>query len=160
MARHAYWIEFEIEIEMPSGGRRVEYGDKCKDCDDIISHDNATFKGIYIQSRCKKCEKIRADSKPSRSKEGRKAQYVQWKYGISIEEYRRKEELQLKGCAICKQPCKTGRELAIDHDHKTNFVRDLLCYRCNAVLGLVNDDEDLLFDMLDYLKRHSLKAVG
>ena len=118
------------------------------------------LKGLYLQTRCKECFYKRSNNQPSRTKEARKAQYVNWKFGISIEEYRRKEELQLKGCAICKLPCGTGRELAIDHDHKTNIIRDLLCGRCNTVLGLVNDNELLLMDLMEYLKRHQLKITA
>jgi heterodisulfide reductase subunit A-like polyferredoxin len=82
------------------------------------------------------------------------------RHNMTPEEYAKKAELQFNGCAICKQPCKTGRNLAIDHDHKTNVVRDLLCQRCNVVLGLVNDDESLLFDMMDYLKRHQVRIAS
>lgn len=40
---------------------------------------------------------------------------------------------QAGGCAICGNPPKT-RRLHIDHDHKTDAVRGLLCFRCNNAL--------------------------
>ena len=36
-------------------------------------------------------------------------------------------------CAICGNPPKT-RRLHIDHEHSTNRVRGLLCFRCNNAL--------------------------
>ena len=43
-------------------------------------------------------------------------------------------------CTIC------GDEtaLVVDHDHKTNEVRGMICNRCNKGLGLFRDNPDLL----------------
>jgi Autographiviridae endonuclease VII len=52
------------------------------------------------------------------------------------------------GCGIC------GRkdvQLCIDHNHRTGFVRDLLCVSCNAGLGLFQDSERCLANAIDYL---------
>ena len=146
---------------MPSGkpGSGMKYGDNCKDCGYPIFEDNAVTKGKYLQTRCKTCYRIYSDNLPSRSKEARRYQYVAWKFGLSPEEYERKVELQLGGCAICKQPCNVRASLAVDHDHKTGAIRDLLCHRCNMVLGAVNDNELLLLEMMDYLKRHVRKSA-
>ena len=58
-------------------------------------------------------------------------------------------------CAICK---KSGdgkwKKLCVDHDHKTGKVRQLLCRRCNMILGQAYDDSGLLADMIAYLNRH------
>ncbi|PYQ09931.1 MAG: hypothetical protein DMF83_01735 [Acidobacteria bacterium] len=42
---------------------------------------------------------------------------------------------QHEQCAICRQPCGTGRRLAVDHDHQTGRLRGLLCFRCNTALA-------------------------
>lgn len=39
-------------------------------------------------------------------------------------------------CAICKKEMKLPQ---VDHDHKTNRVRGLLCSRCNVRLATVED---------------------
>lgn len=50
-------------------------------------------------------------------------------------------------CAICKKKTK----LVVDHDHKTDRVRGLLCTRCNLVLGQCGDDPQLLTELVKYL---------
>lgn len=63
-------------------------------------------------------------------------------------------------CAICrrnetrKHPI-TGTiwDLAVDHCHKTNKVRGLLCNVCNRGLGLLGDSIDTLEKVLLYLKK-------
>lgn len=38
-------------------------------------------------------------------------------------------------CAICNKPEGSFKKrLAVDHNHKTSWVRGLLCYRCNKFL--------------------------
>jgi len=41
--------------------------------------------------------------------------------------------------------------VVIDHNHKTNNIRGLLCNKCNKGLGLFNDDPLLLIKAKDYL---------
>jgi Recombination endonuclease VII len=144
---------------MPSGGRQVRYGDKCKGCDCLITPTNCVHKANRIVPWCIECNKIRYNSVPSRSKEARHVQWLNWKFGLDKHEYDYKMFQQLGGCAICKQACEVRSNLAVDHDHITQEVRDLLCHRCNTVLGMIHDDEDLLIDMIEYLKRHARKTA-
>lgn len=54
-------------------------------------------------------------------------------------------------CAICRKPCRTGRELAVDHCHGTGKGRGLLCFHCNTGIGKLNDDPELLKRAVVYL---------
>ena len=53
--------------------------------------------------------------------------------GVTDEEYERRLAVQGGVCAICGAAPKT-RRLHVDHNHRTNTVRGLLCFRCNRAL--------------------------
>ena len=68
-------------------------------------------------------------------------------------------------CAICgaDQPGGNGnKSFQIDHDRKCcsgrkscgKCIRELLCSSCNSTLGHVDDDIDLLYAMIEYIKRN------
>lgn len=65
---------------------------------------------------------------------------------------------QAGACAICGRPetmTRKGRvrRLAVDHDHETGVVRGLLCAKCNAMLGAVEDSPETLRRAIQYLER-------
>jgi hypothetical protein len=61
------------------------------------------------------------------------------KYGITVEQYNQMLDEQNHVCKICKQVCKSGKRLAVDHCHETGLVRGLLCAKCNTNLGRIED---------------------
>ncbi len=69
-------------------------------------------------------------------------------------------------CMICEEPesaidHKTGtkRALSVDHCHTTGQVRDLLCWRCNSIIGQVEEKPERLLAMVDYLNRWRKPAL-
>ena len=55
-------------------------------------------------------------------------------------------------CMICQEK----QRLVIDHDHKTGFMRGLLCYTHNAGLGMFGDNPQLLRAAATYLETHEV----
>ena len=57
-------------------------------------------------------------------------------------------------CAICDMPI--GQSPGdLDHNHKTDRVRGLLCRKCNILLGMAKSDEygiDILVSAISYLR--------
>jgi hypothetical protein len=82
-------------------------------------------------------------------------------YNLSVAQVEEKSRTQGNVCAVCKRPCKVNRVLSVDHDHSCcpgpkscgKCVRDLLCYRCNTVLGRVEENRELLLNLVEYLDK-------
>lgn len=86
---------------------------------------------------------------------------IKRKYGLTREEYDEKLKAQNYVCAICgnKETSFDGRagsirSLAVDHCHKTNKIRELLCNRCNTTIGKSDDNPELLIKMANYIIKH------
>lgn len=86
---------------------------------------------------------------------------IKRKYGLTREDYTSKLEAQNFKCEICgeKETKIDGRTnklvlLAVDHNHKTGKIRDLLCWRCNTTIGKINENLDLIDKMKAYLIKH------
>lgn len=90
--------------------------------------------------------------------------------GLTLEKYQELVASQEGRCAVCKEeetmlmPSGEVRRLSIDHDHaccptKRDICggcnRGLLCNRCNRMLGMVNDNIELLRNAVAYLEGFS-----
>ena len=71
---------------------------------------------------------------------------------FSFAEYQRLFIAQRGRCRICKQKEAKGRLLSLDHSHKTQEVRGLLCKNCNIGLGHFRDSVKLLKKAIKYLR--------
>lgn len=82
-------------------------------------------------------------------------------YGLTLNDFNAMLVSQSNKCPICKVELtkQCGRfkrrktDANIDHNHDTGKVRSVLCQRCNVVLGAVNEDEDILTNMIGYIKK-------
>ncbi len=93
------------------------------------------------------------------SEAGRRSSQRSWlkvTYGLSIEDYDLMVLNQDSKCAVCGSADSKDRwkRLAVDHCHSTGKIRDLLCYKCNAGLGLFNDNKEILLKAINYLTKH------
>ena len=62
------------------------------------------------------------------------------------------EKKQNIKCAICGTEFNEKNKGFVDHSHITNEVRGLLCSKCNSLLGMANDDIEILKKAIEYLK--------
>jgi len=81
--------------------------------------------------------------------------------GITIEQYNEMLKKQNGKCAICEQEetrkCGVTKgilRLSIDHCHKTNKVRGLLCHDCNTGIGKFKDKTGMILRALLYVRAH------
>ena len=84
--------------------------------------------------------------------------HVRQTYGLTIEQYDRLVAFRNGRCHACNQ-ARQGN-LCVDHDHKTLFVRGLLCRRCNRVLGLIRDSGYIAEGLADYLSAPTAGLLG
>lgn len=136
----------------------------CNVCNQLKPpHQMKQLSSGYNLGACRDCfnaqqRKRRVEGEYERYKgrysEGIKNRKLNQKYGINLEEFNQKLANQLNGCAICKEEFKSRDDAKVDHNHETGKVRDLLCLKCNFLVGFSREDEDLIWELLEYLKRH------
>lgn len=119
------------------------------------------------QNKCKPCniEKVRTWQNENetqyvetwqkqvevRKKEGAFSRKRAQKYGLTVEELKKLLEDANGLCTICRNP--PHRWLVIDHCHRSNEVRGVLCELCNQALGLFKDDISSLENAIKYLNK-------
>jgi len=97
-----------------------------------------------LQTRCKECT----------SAAGRR-DHLKNSYGMTVADLDVMLLSQHGVCAICQ----TAPAAHVDHDHQTDKVRGLLCFRCNAALGQFGDDPLVLRRAARYVERGGFRAV-
>jgi len=77
---------------------------------------------------------------------------LKYRHGIGLENKQQIYNEQNGLCKICSLFMTfVGHNCCIDHDHKTNKIRGLLCGTCNLLLGLFKDDVIILQNAINYL---------
>ncbi|MFC9231338.1 endonuclease VII domain-containing protein [Streptomyces decoyicus] len=123
--------------------------------------------------QCERCSKNRAERfftprgkvcstcrKATRRASSRNAR-LQATYGLTSEEYQRLFEAQGGRCAICQETRRAN--LAVDHCHKSEAIRGLLCQRCNGQLLArgARDRPEVLRRAAEYLEHYpAWKVLG
>lgn len=76
--------------------------------------------------------------------------------GATIEQYKELFVKQNGTCAICgtNNPGRRQKNFAVDHNHKSGKVRGLLCFSCNAAIGMFGDRSDIIHRAANYLEEN------
>jgi hypothetical protein len=119
----------------------------------------------YKENKEKRTAQI-AEYKKSKPDEWRKAIgqkfHLRTRYNITPKQYEAKLISQNYCCAICGKDIVDNIRngipvaLSVDHCHKYNNIRGLLCYQCNTGLGSFKDNTEFLLKAIDYLRKHML----
>jgi hypothetical protein len=72
-------------------------------------------------------------------------------YGLEPGDYEKILEYQNGLCFICKRLPKEGKNLHVDHNHKTGQTRGLLCWQDNGALAKFKEDTCRLHNAEEYL---------
>ena len=151
--------EFYRRKDRPSG-----YTSQCKRC---IAKSKKKSNIKYSQKRLEYQRKYNIEHKKDKSeydKRRRKLPKVRYRMlseqtGIDAEEldsiYNELFSKQEGRCSICGiHQCQLEKRLAIDHNHYTGQIRELLCRECNLGISNFKEDVQILKSSIRYLLKH------
>lgn len=78
-----------------------------------------------------------------------------WRHGMNKALYDELFNKQNGLCACCGTDTPGGnnaKSFCIDHDHRTDVIRGLLCHTCNAGIGFLGDTYEAVMRAAAYLK--------
>lgn len=136
--------KIELTDENWSIYRKKHYNNICKNCDHI---ECQIYNNNCKEERTKKHKVYNDKNRANILK-----YHLNKKYNISVDQYNQLLEDCKYSCEICG--CK--EDLCVDHDHKTQKIRGILCLKCNAGLGQFNDNSELLQKSIYYLKENNV----
>lgn len=134
---------------------------RCPKCTETKDHNlfyRSKTSSDGCSSYCKVCQNLRSTSyaRENKDKIPTTGYSLKRRYGITSEDYARMLAEQEHRCAICGiDQCKTGRNFAVDHCHKTGKIRGLLCANCNVGIGGLQDSIAVVSLALAYLEEHN-----
>lgn len=125
----------------------------CKSCDNIYYLERKRRKNNNLPSL--KESRIILHPYKRNSYEWNKSTNLKREFGIDLKSYNIMFESQKGKCLICKKH-QSGLKstLVVDHNHKTNKIRALLCSHCNFVLGHAFEDIIILEESIKYLMNY------
>ena len=127
-----------------------KYWNHCDTTKFVTEFYKASHTKDGLQGWCKKCQHASvAKKKYSRSRKHLDAK-IRNRYKLTIEEHEQLIKNAQGKCAICGR---VSDKLVIDHCHKTDKIRGLLCFACNTGLGLFQDNTKTLLIAIEYLEK-------
>lgn len=137
----------------------------CPNCQEekpLTDYHRNRAKANGRHSYCRDCNRARA-KKWGQSEESKKLKieyqrnYILRKiYGITEEIYKSILDKQGGKCAICQKPAESFKKrLAVEHCHRTGFIRGLCCTYCNRGLASYHDKPDYFRRAADYLEQNT-----
>ena len=104
---------------------------------------------------CRPCSIARNKKYFAKYKSNGRARWrrLAYTFGVTEEVYNEMWKAQGECCAICKTTEARGRgDFHLDHNHKTNEARGILCAECNVGIGKLLDSPKVLKSALAYLE--------
>lgn len=125
---------------------------KCTKCNKIKTINNF-FTSKNNSNWCKECKNSNARVNYIK-KHPLKNKFMNAKrnYGISEDVFNKL--MKKNKCDICKIELIELKDKKIDHCHKTNKIRGLLCNDCNTTLGKLKEDINIMKSMINYIEKN------
>jgi len=123
------------------------YADECRKCKSQYAKEYAK----KYPEKAKEYHKKWRHSNYDKITQKKKDNHLKYYYGLSLADRDAMLAAQNNVCFICGTTNTSDREFCIDHDHKTNQIRKLLCGSCNKGLGSFMDNSNNLRKAADYI---------
>ncbi|MFG3644879.1 endonuclease VII domain-containing protein [Micromonospora sp. NPDC047762] len=130
---------------VPAGHRRCPDCGATKPLDDFPR--NRSGRGGYGRY-CKPCHNAKGKESMLRLHGGTREYHLRRRYGVGEKEFQELLAEQGEVCAICGG----ADPQHLDHDHRTGWVRGILCFNCNGGLGQFRDSPMRLARAITYLR--------
>jgi hypothetical protein len=133
------------QVPVPDGSKW------CPDCATVkplaeFARTTASASGYHTY--CLVCHNARGKETKQRLYGGSREYHPRRRYGVGQADFDEMLAEQGGVCAICGAPDPQH----VDHDHRTGWVRGILCFNCNGGLGQFRDNPVFLAEAITYLK--------
>lgn len=127
---------------------------KCKNIKPLTEYNKQTKSKDGLTYWCKCCISAAMKTRTRAKFKYNQEYYLKRNYNITQEQYNEILSSQGGVCKICKRT-DISKALHVDHCHKTNKIRGLLCNTCNRGLGFFKDNLELLKEAINYVSSSS-----
>ena len=113
--------------------------------------------GIVPRTAFKKGQRTSPETEFKKIDDNKKKYGAAWSSPSAYQ--RRCEILAGRGKPKMCELCGRGGKICFDHDHKTGRFRGWICYNCNTILGLADDNAQVLQMIIEYLRRNNIQPL-
>lgn len=145
---------YESETPCPKCGSKEKYtvNSSCRPCSVEKGKKKLADPSLMSQYRTPEKKKKWKAKNQDRVKDIKRKHQLK-KFGMTPDDYNKMLHEQEGKCKICGKGIKENQQsLAVDHCHKTNKIRGLLCGPCNRGIGLLQDNPKIIENALRYVQ--------
>ncbi|MEV6346349.1 endonuclease VII domain-containing protein [Actinoplanes sp. NPDC051851] len=132
-------------VPVPDGSK---WCPSCEEIKPLAEFTRTKAKRDGYHSYCLPCHTAKGVASKVRHHGSTREYHLRHRYGIGQAEF---DELLAEQGGVCAI-CGAADPQHVDHDHRTGWVRGILCFNCNGGLGQFRDDPVLLANAITYLK--------
>lgn len=147
--------EKDLELFVKNKSKCLGYSYECKICNNIRVKEWIKNNPERKKEHSKKATKAYRDKHKDTPewKEKRRNEQLKHKFSLLPEDVKNLLLIQQNKCAICYEEfTKTPH---IDHCHKTEKIRGLLCSNCNTAIDLFKENSEVMQRAVYYIVMHN-----
>ncbi|HEX2774994.1 MAG TPA: endonuclease VII domain-containing protein [Micromonosporaceae bacterium] len=134
----------------------LKWGPDCNQIKPLEDFARTKRSASGVHSYCKPCHNARGKETVERLYGTSRHYDLTRRYGVGEKEFAELLAEQGEVCAICG----AANPQHLDHDHRTGWVRGILCFNCNGGLGQFRDNAGYLTKAISYLRGSTWQRVS